>query len=420
MSGRLRILFTNLSLTSRSGTEMYVRDLAVEMLRQGHEPFVYSPLVGDVAVDLEAAGVRVYPELSDRVPRPDVIHGHHHIELMTALLHFPAAPGIFICHDQASWHDQPPVFPRVLRYLAVDERCRKRMMRDVGGDIPLLFNAVDLERFRPRGPLPRRPGRALLFSHQATARTHLPVIEEVCRRARLELDVIGSGCGQPCARPEEILPRYDVVFAKARCALEAMACGCAVVLCDSWGAGPMVRMSDWERLRTLNFGRSACLEPLRPETLLRELTRYDPVDAAEVCEHTRAHAGVAALAERLVAVYREVIAARGAAPGPGDWSVEARAAAAYLRQNLSYSHINRFLGLDVECDSWKESAEQGHRGWAESHREYERLIQDPLRMLFQIVPRSMFSRFKANAGRLLRLLRRSAPRPFPGLSSTRR
>ena len=33
---------------------------------------------------------------------------------------------------------------------------------------------------------------------------------------------------------------YDLVFAKARCALEAMAVGAAVVLCDTHGLGPMV------------------------------------------------------------------------------------------------------------------------------------------------------------------------------------
>ena len=40
------------------------------------------------------------------------------------------------------------------------------------------------------------------------------------------------------ARPEEALGSYDIVFAKARAAAEAVATGTAVVLCDVAGAGP--------------------------------------------------------------------------------------------------------------------------------------------------------------------------------------
>ena len=32
----LRVLITNIILASRTGTELYVRDLAVELLRRGH------------------------------------------------------------------------------------------------------------------------------------------------------------------------------------------------------------------------------------------------------------------------------------------------------------------------------------------------------------------------------------------------
>ena len=49
-----------------------------------------------------------------------------------------------------------------------------------------------------------------------------------------------KGLRYPTSRPEELLPKYDLVFAKARCALEAMATGCAVVLCDFAGLGSMV------------------------------------------------------------------------------------------------------------------------------------------------------------------------------------
>ena len=40
--------------------------------------------------------------------------------------------------------------------------------------------------------------------------------------------------------PELLLPKYEIVFAKGKAAMEAMAVGTAVILCDFSGVGPMV------------------------------------------------------------------------------------------------------------------------------------------------------------------------------------
>ncbi len=56
---------------------------------------------------------------------------------------------------------------------------------------------------------------------------------EACRRTQLTLDVIGAESGSVSTRPQDVLGQYDMVFAKARCALEALAVGSAVVLCDT-------------------------------------------------------------------------------------------------------------------------------------------------------------------------------------------
>jgi len=72
-----------------------------------------------------------------------------------------------------------------------------------------------------------------------------------------ELDVIGFGAGTGVSNPEHVLHRHDIVFATARCALEAMAVGAAVVLCDFGGVGPMVTGENFDRLRCMNFGQGA-------------------------------------------------------------------------------------------------------------------------------------------------------------------
>ena len=45
----MKILITNRKMSSRWGSELYVRDLAIELLRRGHRPMVYCSELGAVA-----------------------------------------------------------------------------------------------------------------------------------------------------------------------------------------------------------------------------------------------------------------------------------------------------------------------------------------------------------------------------------
>src|SRR5262245_21225024 len=179
----LRILITNMVLLGRSGTETYVRDLALALRRRGHQPMVYCPRTGPIADEIRDGGVPVRERLADVDPPPDVIHGHHSLPSMSALLRFPGVPAVFVCHSRAFWADAPPRFPRIRRYVAVDYLCRERLLADAGlpaDRVRVVYNSVDLDRFVPRGPLPDRPRRALLFSNYANEHTHLPAVRAAC------------------------------------------------------------------------------------------------------------------------------------------------------------------------------------------------------------------------------------------------
>jgi glycosyltransferase involved in cell wall biosynthesis len=305
----LHVLITNIFLQSRTGTELYVRDLALELKRQGHQPAVYTPIQGSIAEELKAAGVPVCSSLRTLEFRTDVIHGHHRVETMMAVLHNPGVPAIFICHDLFAWHDNPPIHPRIRRYLGVSLASLERL-REAGipeERIRLALNFVDLKRFLPRPPLPQHPRRALVFSNYASAHTHLPAIAEACLRAGLKLDVVGAGVGKCSSQPENVLGQYDLVFARARAAMEAMAVGTAVVLCDFTGLGPMVTAGEFHRLRPLNFGFKALQEPLHPQNIIRQIRRYDAQNAARVRDLLRSIAGLDRAAKELVDVYQQII-----------------------------------------------------------------------------------------------------------------
>lgn len=328
----MKVLITNLQLRERTGTELYVRDLALGLQSLDHVPIVYSPLLGELGEELRRGGIAVTDDLRTVAEPPDLIHGHHAVETMTALLHFPGVPAVWVCHDATAWHDTAPLSPRILQYVAVDEAVRDRLRFRHGipdGRIRIIGNAVDLQRFRPRPPLPERPNRALIFSNYASAETHVTAVQEACRQAGLSLDIVGAGSTGAATAPEDLLGQYDLVFAKARCALEAMAVGAAVVLCDAGGLGPMVTAAEVRHLRRLNFGRRTLRDPLEPNLVLQEIRRYHAGDAAAVSQVIRATAGLDITLAALVELYEEVLAeARERTWDPAE---EGRAAAAQLR-----------------------------------------------------------------------------------------
>jgi Glycosyltransferase Family 4 len=365
MSG-LRVLITNGSLVARSGTEMVVRDLAWGLYRRGHTPVVYSPHLGPVADELRAGTIAVADDLRNIGSAPDVIHGHHHPETVAALLHFPDVPALFTCHSRLHLRDAPPRSGRIYRYVAVDDTCRERLIDEHG--IPpertaVLRNAVDLQRFRPRSPLPPRPGRALVFSHYASEHTFLPAVRRACEQVGLPLDVVGLSAGNTCERPGQILGHYDLVFGKARCALEAIAVGTAVILCDCAGVGGMVTAAEVERLRSLNFGLRALREPVTVEVLLREIARYNPDDAAAATRHVRQTAGVETMIDTALNLYGQVLAEHRDQPALG-LAEERREFAAYLRWLTSMKDLCAF-------------AEQAR--WAMEDRDRHRAVADQLR-----------------------------------------
>jgi len=369
----MNILVTNLKLTSLSGTELYVRDVALALQRRGHRVAVYAPVVeGPVADALAKATVPLTTRLDAIGFEPDVIHGQHAHQTMAALARFERTPGVFFCHSYRSWHDEPPFHPRLQRYVAVDRACLDRML--TSGGVPeerarLVLNFVDLARFRPRGLLPARPQRAVWFGNRARPGPVLDAVTEGCRRAGVALEVLGHGVGRLVERPEDALGAYDVVFAKAKAAMEGIAVGAAVVLCDTTGFGGNVTSARFDRLRECNFGARVLADPVTPERVAAALAAYDAADAARVSERFRAEGSLEATVDTLLGLYEEAIDAQRDA-GPPDADTEHRAVAAYLERIASTGaivdsaiHKNRNERLQEEVVRLRAEVEKMRRPW---------------------------------------------------------
>jgi hypothetical protein len=324
----LSVLLTNHALAMRAGSETYLRDVALALLRRGHRPIAFSLIHGVVADELRRATVPVVDDLSKLGRPPDVVHGHHHLETLLAALTFPDVPIVHFCHGWIPWDEKPLRHPAIRQYVAVDEVCADRLVHEEGipaDSVETLLNFVDLRRFRPRQPLPARPGRALIFSNSATDDGYVRRIQAACTAFGIAVDVVGHLAGNAAAAPESVLPRYDIVFAKGRAALEAMAVGCAVVIADWLGCGPLVTPETFDRLRSRNFGVRELVHEHDETWYADQIRRYDIEAATAVRDRVRAEADLESAVDRLIALYERALV-RAAGPGDGH-----RAAAEHLR-----------------------------------------------------------------------------------------
>ncbi len=366
-----RVLLTNCWLSSRAGTEQYVRDLSLALLARGYEPVVFSPLLGEVADEIRAAGIVVTDDLATMTEEPDVLHCHHRYEAIAALSRFPDRPGLFVKHGAEAWQEEVPVHPRLLRYVAVDQPCHDRLL-EAGLPIErttIIANGVDTARFLPRDPLPPRPLRAVVFSNYASEQNYVPVVRAACERMGIELDVVGSTVGNPASCPEELLPGYDLVFGKARAAVEALAVGCAVVVADAQGLAGMATYADLPEWRPRNLGRTLLTTPHDVDAICAAIDRYDPDDAARCRDYVRSHWSLDAMVDALADEYDAVYAAWN----PAD--ADPRAELAALAGTLS-----RLGPLSTELENAQPYVEQ-HARLLESWR-YE---QEQARLLRQHV-----------------------------------
>lgn len=305
---RLRILFTNIRLGMRTGTEIIVRDFALRLSERGHEVAVYSPSIGPLADELRGQGIPVVDNLLEIDRSPDVIHGHHMPATAEAILAFPHTPAIWVCHDSTSWYDRPPRFQQVRRLFAVDETCRARLINVEhvpAEEIGILPNAVDLRRCIGRpAVLPVKPRRAIsLVKHSGLT----DILREACDHFGLLFQAYGHGVGRPVDNIEELCVEADIVFATARTALEAMATGAAVVLVDGRGFGGLVTSATYEQGRRFNFGLGMLTRETTASGLIEAIASYDAADAATVSRRARQEADLDLTVARLEDVYRLVI-----------------------------------------------------------------------------------------------------------------
>lgn len=132
-------------------------------------------------------------------------------------------------------------------------------------------------------------------------------MRRACAACGVSLDEYGSGVGRTLDHPERTLAEYDVVFAKARCAIEALSAGCAVIAIDVAGYGGLVTATDVNWMLDWNVG-NRCLQRSRDARVIEEdLRRIDADDVRRASEITRARCSLTAALDAYEGVYANAL-----------------------------------------------------------------------------------------------------------------
>jgi hypothetical protein len=317
----MRVLLTQREMIIRSGSELFTIEVAKELSERGHEVAIFCPRIGDLAGLVYSSGVRVKSRLMDLPWRPDVVHGQHHLQAMAAMAYYDDAPGVYFCHGIKPWVERVPLHPRIASYLVTCPWMALRIEAESGVDkqqIAIVPNFVNLRRFsRIRRP-PVRPKRAVLFGGKDFSRAQLRELESACASVGLSFDALGRVYGNPVSRPEVALLDYDLVFAIGKCALEALACGCAVIPILPGHAGNIIDPSNFETWSFSNFSPRyfTSASQVTADWLREELARYSAEAILEVSEKVRRENELCGAVDKLENVYKGAVERFSENPGP--------------------------------------------------------------------------------------------------------
>lgn len=314
----MRILLTNHELARRTGTELVTAELAVELQRRGHEPVVFTWSRGELAGQVESAGVPVVDDLRAVPFEPEVLHGQHHLAVMAALAAWPGLAGLFYCHGVLPFDEYPPKHPRLLRYLSM-AGINARWVAEAAGVPPdqvgVLPNWFDESRFRTVRAASPAPTRAAVFGNRIGPGPVFDAVRAGCGRRGLEVTGIGRLFGTATDFPERELPGYDVVFASGRSALEALACGCAVMPLEAVaGLGCLVTPETLDEHRDRNWCVYQKPVEVTEAAVVAELAKLSPQAQESVSRRIREEQTLARAVTVLEAEYRELANRKSAIP----------------------------------------------------------------------------------------------------------
>ncbi|MEK6275543.1 MAG: glycosyltransferase [Actinomycetota bacterium] len=269
----MRFVLANRLLNLAGGTEVHLVTVGAELLRLGHEVVIYSPELGPFAEHARERGIDVVDALDELPVECDVVLAQDCFVVYDLAERYPGAISVFrICGDVFDFQSPPQVEGIVDLVVVLGERYA-RLARACAVKPPLarLRIPVDIHRLAPVGTIRTQPRRAVILGNYPD-RIH--VVREAWERRGIEVSQIGAS--QQRYDIAAALESADIVVGKSRAALDAMACGRAAYVYDTFGGDGWVTPDTYAAMEADHFAGQATDRVIGVEEMERDLADYDP------------------------------------------------------------------------------------------------------------------------------------------------
>jgi len=372
------------------GSESYLLTVAEQLDRLGHEAVVFTSEPGDGTKVARERGVEVVEESELSGGFDAALVQDVGVAYLLAYL-YPATPRLFVAHSSKFDLQAPPQLDGMVgAVVALNDRVARRMRSfSTQVEVVRMRQPIDIERFSPRGPLPRAPRRALFFSNNPNA-DRLTMIEGACAEVGVELLRLGGPSGHT-TDTAPALAGAEIVIGYGRSILEGMACGRAAYVYDWKGGDGWVTTESYAAIESDGFAGGATGEIADRATLVRHLREYSSTMGSAnhdlVIKHHRAAVHAQELLDRIERlatphVHRRTPFQEMARLARLEW--RAKLEAADLARGNTYLR-GLLEDAEKECDKAMDVATRAQRRAERTAAEYEATLSwrltRPLRRL---------------------------------------
>jgi|GEM_PF-4858228 len=173
-----------------------------------------------------------------------------------------------------------------------------------------LGNYVDLDHLSRIAEPRQRPKRWLVICQKQRCLKQLVVLARLAWRHGARLTAVGPRVLRRITNIPDEASRHDLVFASARCALEAAATGAGVVVTDYRGDSGCLTPQNVQKTWQHNFGGEAFVRPLSIDRLSEAISHYDANAATEAGIWLRQNANLDAGFQRMQQIQQKALEKR--------------------------------------------------------------------------------------------------------------
>lgn len=311
----LKVLLAVHHLKARSGSELYVSELAQSLSERGATVAIFTLMRGPLAAQLEAdTGIRVFgPSDLLGVQRfaPDIVHSHHltTFHLLGEIL--PGVPRVHGILGVVPALEHPPItIAEASRVFVVSERVAERVLARAPEleSVDIVRNWFDerqLVEVNPYTVPDDRPHRVLVVSDKTS-----PDRDRALATLEAEGFAMVTRVGGQHGQREitgAFLQQHDAVVTIGRTVLLAAAVGVPCIVADQEMSDGLITHDIVDLLARKNFTGRQLRRSITAEHLRSEIARSKDIDREALSRKIRAEYGLSARSRYFLSVYDDVL-----------------------------------------------------------------------------------------------------------------